>query len=123
MKIKAVLALAAVLASCSPVYAGRIDSSICEGLYDFSYATMQARQHGVSVKTAMDTILVAKSEQEKKIRPVLFAVVKDAYSVPLFKQEETKQVAATEFAANVYVSCIEITEPSVPVKQTIKEWI
>lgn len=125
MKLRIALAsaLAAVVAACSPTYAESPENSLCAGLYDFSYTTMQARQHGVSLKVAIASAPVAKTEQEKRIQKVLLAVVKDAYSVPLFKQEENKQIAATEFAANVYVSCIEITEPSVPVKQTIKEWI
>lgn len=120
------LVLALALASCvtqtTTAKTSAEAGAFCLDLYEVSHSIMQARQHGVPLKQSL-AVLNAESDSNKHVEMnrVLNAVVVDAYKVPLFQTEQNKQVAAEEFAVNIYVSCIDITSSSkaAPTKTTI----
>ncbi len=112
----------ALLVSCAPAYASERES-LCTTLYEYAHVTMYNRQHGVALKTTLDRRIKPTNSEERKIREVLDAIIQDAYSVPLFRTKEAKEIATNEFATNVYLSCVDITESeNKPVAKTLKEY-
>ncbi|MGE8515776.1 MAG: hypothetical protein ACN6OM_04120 [Alcaligenes nematophilus] len=103
---KVLLALALVVFGVSAVKANSVDGSrdICDFVGDFSKSVMLARQSGVPAQELMAPL---KKDDGAKYVDTLKRIVVSAYNVPLFRTEDEKEEAITEFQNTWYLSCIE----------------
>lgn len=104
MKAFTLVALLALLV-CAPVAAAELDEAavdrICRSASELAESTMQVRQLGAPITD----VLQLHENADPAIKPLIQALVRDAYSRPRFLTEEHQQRAATEFASEAYVTC------------------
>ncbi len=83
-------------------------SDPCFAYSDMAKHLMNGRQSGASIKMILErldkkAILLKLSPSEKE----KFAyIIREAFTVPYYKDESAKETAATEFEAKIYLWCL-----------------
>lgn len=84
-------------------------ASFCDTLSSYAHTTMDARQHGVSMR---DTIkIVDRLDLDDSMKGLLRDVIEDAYSKPAFETKAYQRKAVSEFENLWYLSCYKARKP------------
>lgn len=78
-------------------------SEACDAAERFATATMNVRQIGLSLNSALSTL--DKSVPDISVRNVLRPIVLEAWDVPVVPSESGKQKAIEAFARRIYNRC------------------
>ena len=115
MKNKLLALLSVILVSCSPAYAGPayaqtnnvgLELTLCEELSNFSFTVMKVRQGNVSLEEALSVAPIPITQAEKQVKPLVDAIIKQAYDAPRVSSQENKQRIADAYSKHIYLMCV-----------------
>ncbi len=80
---------------------------ICFVYSDTAKRIMQGRQHGFPIKKSLQKMEqeATKANMSPKDKEAFAYIVREAYAVPLYENDMSKETSYTEFEAKIYLWC------------------
>ena len=106
--MKLILALSAALIA-GPAAAGTPD--VCAVIRDVAYATMNARQNGIS-REFMQAAAKKTASDDVSVYGAIMVLIDGAFDVPLVDTPEQKRIVTDLFGTVIYDTCMKDGEPA-----------